>query len=79
MNEAGVFSASIRTRDSAGWMRCCSASKSSAVSAGTTISPSMTQRSGSSAMAALDQLGEVAGHRAFVAAAQLDLVAVAEA
>ena len=28
MNDAGVFSASIRTRESAGWMRCCSASKS---------------------------------------------------
>ena len=34
MNDAGVFSASIRTRESAGWMRCCSASKSEPVVGG---------------------------------------------
>ena len=43
-----------------------------------TISPSTTQRSGSSALERLDQLREVAGHRPLVAAADLDLVAVAE-
>ena len=44
----------------------------------TTISPSTTHRSGSSARSAVDHLGEVAGQRPVVAAAQLDLVAVAE-
>ncbi len=78
MNEAGVFSASMRTRDSAGWMRCCSASKSRPWSVAMTISPSTTQRSGNSAMARGNQLGKVPGHRFLVAAADLDLVAVAK-
>ena len=45
-NETGVCSASIRTRLSAGWMRCCSASKSSRPSVTRMISPSTTQRGG---------------------------------
>ena len=78
MNDAGVCSASRVTRDAAGWMRCCSASKSSPSPVAITISPSTTHRSGSSARERLDQLREVAGHRLLVAAADLDLVAVAE-
>src|SRR5277367_1573756 len=58
MNDAGVFSASIRTRESAGWMRCCSASKSRPWSVAMTISPSITQRSGNSAMAAATNSGK---------------------
>ena len=79
-NDAGVSAASRRTRDSAGWMRCSSASKSRPRSSasGMTISPSTTQRSGSCGQQRLDQLGEVAGERPLVAAGQLDLVAVAE-
>ncbi len=44
---AGVFSASIRTRDSAGWSRCWRASKSRPPSVTTTTSPSTTHRGGS--------------------------------
>ena len=58
MKEAGVCSASIRTRESAGWMRCCSASKSNPRSVAMMISPSMTQRSGSSALAAATSSGK---------------------
>ena len=58
MKEAGVCSASIRTRESAGWMRCCSASKSKPRSVAMMISPSMTQRSGSSATAAATSSGK---------------------
>ena len=43
-----------------------------------TISPSTTHASGRAPAQRLDQLGEVAGERPLVAAAQLDLVAVAE-
>ncbi|CAM5447548.1 hypothetical protein SCYAM73S_08267 [Streptomyces cyaneofuscatus] len=43
---AGVLSASIRTRESAGWMRSLSRSKSSRPSCAMTSSPSMTQRGG---------------------------------
>ena len=79
MNEAGVCSASIRTRDCGGMDALLQRLEVQArPSVAMTISPSMTQRSGSSASTAVDQLGKVAGHRALVAAAQLDLVAVAE-
>ena len=47
MKRAGVRSASIRTRDSAGWMRSLIAPKEIPPSTGTTSSPSTTQRSGS--------------------------------
>ncbi len=49
MNDAGECSASILTRDSAGWMRSSSASKSRPCSPTITTSPSTTQRSGSAA------------------------------
>ena len=65
-------------RDSAGCMRSCSASKSRPLSPTMTISPSSTNRSGNAVAQRLDQLGEVAGQRPVVAAAELDLVAVAE-
>ena len=58
MKDAGVVSASIRTRESAGWMRCCSASKSRPWSVAMTISPSITQRSGSSACTAATNSGK---------------------
>ena len=74
----GVSSASIFTRDSAGWMRSESRSKSSPSSVAMTISPSSTHRSGSAASSGSTQLGEVAGQRLLVAAAELDVVAVAE-
>ncbi len=50
MNDAGVSFISRRTRDSAGWMRCCSASKSSPVpsAVNTTTSPSITNSSAGS-------------------------------
>ncbi len=46
MKLAGVFAASIVTRLAAGWMRCCSAQKSSPPSPAITISPSITARGG---------------------------------
>ncbi|COW82526.1 Uncharacterised protein [Mycobacterium tuberculosis] len=58
MKEAGVRSASIRTLDSAGWMRCCSASKSKPWSVAMMISPSITQRCGSSALIAATSSGK---------------------
>ncbi len=58
MNAAGVCPASRFTRDTAGWMRCCSASKSSPESVAMTISPSTTQRSGSSARNAATSSGK---------------------
>ena len=60
MKLAGVCPASMLTRLAAGWMRCCSASKSSrlrAVSA-TTISPSMTARDGNEASTASTTSGK---------------------
>lgn len=57
-NEAGSCAASIRTRESAGWMRCCSAGKSRPASPLMTISPSITQRGGSSATAAATSSGK---------------------
>ncbi|CFR69639.1 Uncharacterised protein [Mycobacterium tuberculosis] len=51
-------SASIRTLDSAGWMRCCSASKSKPWSVAMMISPSITQRCGSSALIAATSSGK---------------------
>ena len=56
----GVCSASSETRLAAGWMRSCSASKSSRrpEASGTTISPSMTQRSGNSARIAATSSGK---------------------
>ena len=58
MNEAGVVSASILTREAAGWTRCSSASKSSPCAAAMTISPSTTQRSGSCALTASTTSGK---------------------
>jgi hypothetical protein len=58
MNEAGVCSASVGTRESAGWMRCWSASKSKPRSVAIMISPSITHRSGSSAVAAATSSGK---------------------
>src|ERR1700758_5764879 len=58
MKDAGVFAASIRTRESAGWIRCCSASKSRPCSVAITISPSITQRSGSSSRTAATSSGK---------------------
>ena len=46
-NEAGVSFASFATREAAGCSRSCSASKSSPRGVAMTISPSMTQPSGS--------------------------------
>ena len=79
-NDAGVSAARRRTRDSAGWMRCSSASKSRprVVGGGETISPSTTHRCGQLRQQRREQLGEVAGERPLVAAGQLDVVAVAE-
>ena len=60
MKLAGVCSASSLTRLAAGWMRCCSASKSRvlrAVSA-TTISPSITARGGKFASTAATTSGK---------------------
>jgi hypothetical protein len=73
----GRVSASIRTRLSAGWMRCSSASKSSPTSPAMTISPSTTHRGGSCG-APPRRPREVARQRPLVAAAELDLVAVLE-
>src|SRR3954453_21454667 len=56
--EAGVCSASRFTRDSAGWIRCSSASKSSRSPRGMTISPSATHRSGSSSFTAATTSGK---------------------
>jgi hypothetical protein len=47
-NDAGVVPASSLIRDSAGWIRCESASKSSPEGPAITISPSRTHRSGRS-------------------------------
>jgi hypothetical protein len=58
MKDAGVCSASIRTRESAGWMRCCRASKSKPWSVAMTISPSITQRFGNSTWAAATSSGK---------------------
>ena len=59
-NEAGVCSASSRTRLAAGWIRCSSASKCSRLRSvsGTTISPSMTDRSGRFARTAVTSSGK---------------------
>lgn len=57
-NDAGVLSASIRTRESAGWMRSVSASKSSCPSRAITISPSRTQRSGTRSRTAVTSSGK---------------------
>ena len=80
MYDAGVSAARRRTRDSAGWMRWRRASKSSPrpSRSATTISPSTTQRAGQRLPQRVEELGEVAGERALVAAGQLDVVAVAE-
>ncbi len=76
---AGDSAASIRTRDSAGWIRRSSASKSSRPSPpAMTTSPSRTQRSGSEARSRRGQLREIAVERLQVAGLDQDLVAVAE-
>ena len=56
----GVWVASSSTRLAAGWIRSCSASKSSRLPSpsGITISPSMTHRSGSSALTAATSSGK---------------------
>ena len=69
-NRAGVSTASFAMRDAAGWMRCCSASKSSPRGDVTTISPSRTQPSGSGRVQRLLEFGEVAVQRLQVAALQ---------
>lgn len=56
--DAGVFSASSRTRDCAGWMRCCNASKSSDWPLISTISPSTTHLGGSSCRMASTSSGK---------------------
>ena len=76
--DAGICSASSFTREAAGWMRSCSASKSSPPPLATTSSPSSTHRGGQLRRERLEQLGEVAVERIFVAALDEDLVAVAE-
>jgi hypothetical protein len=60
MKWAGVCPASSVTRLAAGWMRSCSASKSSRCPAasGTTTSPSITHREGSSARTAATSSGK---------------------
>ncbi|SKV04154.1 Uncharacterised protein [Mycobacteroides abscessus subsp. abscessus] len=58
MKEEGVCSANSRTRESAGWIRCCSASKSRPASVAITISPSTTHRGGSSASTAATNSGK---------------------
>jgi hypothetical protein len=55
---AGVFSASMFTRDSAGWMRWLSASKSRRPSSAMTISPSRTHRSGRFSFTAVTTSGK---------------------
>ncbi len=57
-NDVGVRSASVRTREAAGWMRSLSASKSSRPSRATTISPSITHRSGSRSRSASTSSGK---------------------
>ena len=56
----GVWVESSSTRLAAGWIRSCRASKSSRLpsASGTTISPSITQRSGSSALTAATSSGK---------------------
>ena len=79
MNDAGVCSASIRTRESAGWMPLLQRLEVQAVVGGDddlAVDHAALRQLGSDRR---DQFGEVAGHRPLVAAAQLDLVAVAEA
>ena len=75
--EAGVSSASMRTRDSAGWMRCSSASKSSPEGWDDDLAVDHAPL-GELRPHGVEQLGEVPGEGPLVAAAELDLVAVAE-
>ena len=58
MKLAGVCSASSVTRLAAGWIRCCSTSKSSRSPTTTTISPSITHRSGRFALMASTTSGK---------------------
>ena len=58
MNAAGVRSASSATREAAGCSRNCSASKSSPAAVARTISPSTTQRGGSSPRTAATTSGK---------------------
>src|ERR1700712_1446910 len=58
MNDAGVFVARNRTRLSAGCRRSCSASKSNPAEVATTISPSITHRSGNATLAASTSSGK---------------------
>ncbi|GAA3292683.1 hypothetical protein GCM10020295_12610 [Streptomyces cinereospinus] len=57
-NEDGVRSASVRTREPAGWIRSVSASKSSRPSRAITISPSSTQRCGNRSAKAATSSGK---------------------
>ena len=68
----------MSTRLAAGWMRCCSAQKSSAAVAGDHDLAVDDRARREVAPDRLDDLGEVARHRPLLAAADLDLVAVAE-
>ena len=77
-NDAGVSLASSSTATRPGGCAAAARRSRARSPAATTISPSTTHGSGSCARSALDELGEVAGQRPLVAAAQLHLVAVAE-
>ena len=71
-NCAGISAESLFTRLSAGWSRIWRASKSSAPSRTTTISPSTAERGGRQ-LAERRQLREVAQERSPVAAPQVEL------
>ena len=77
-NAAGVSRASFSTREAAGWMRWESRSNSWTPSTITTISPSSTSSLGAHRRHLLHDLGEVAVHRAPVAALEVHLFAVPE-
>ena len=77
-SDAGVCSASRLTRDSAGWIRCSSVLEVQPVAArddDLAVDDALLRQV---RLDRRDDLGEVPGQRALVAAAQLDLVAVPE-
>ena len=79
-NDAGVCSASMRTREAAGWMRCCRRVEVEPVPVAVGHDDLAVDDAplGERVEQHRDQLREVAVERALVAAGQLDLVAVAE-
>ena len=77
-NEAGVASASWLIRLAAGWMRWDSASKSSPLGAGDDDLAVEDAAVGELTAERVDELGEVSSQGLLVAAAELDVVAVAE-